>query len=130
MERYLFAEQSLPKGFKFPRAYLDFVSRKPIPDLEPWWFLCEFKENADYWFDELKRQYPNRCLIPFAKKADSDDIACFDGADQSSEPAVYYVHAFASPGWEDRGSVINFSDWLARAEAESRQYKNLQSEDE
>ncbi|MEH3882783.1 hypothetical protein POX08_20410, partial [Enterobacter roggenkampii] len=41
-------------------------------------------------------------------------------------PNVYYVHAFASPGWADHDAVANFSAWFAAAENESAVYKSGQ----
>jgi hypothetical protein len=123
MSCYLFSPESLPEGFVFPPSFLAFVAKEPIPYLEPWWFLCEFQKSADFWLAETHRQYPDRKLIPFAKKSGTDDVACFDGASRAPDPKVYYVHAFASPGWEDRGSASNFAEWLQSAEKESIEYK-------
>lgn len=123
MAHYLYSKQELPQGFSFPSSFLDIVNRDPVLDLDPWWFLYEFEEVAKTWLLEMKKQYPNRSLIPFAKVTYSDDIACFDGTDRSGDPKVYYVHTFASPGWEDRGNVNNFDDWLKLAKEESMEYK-------
>lgn len=123
MANYLFSSESTPKGFKYPKPFLEFVAQDPIPDLDPWWLLCEYKESADFWLAELGRQYPNRPLVPFAKMADSDDVACFDASRPSEDAMVYYVHAYASPGWEDRGHVSNFAEWLSAAERESAVHK-------
>lgn len=128
-ERYLYPESVLPAGFLFSKDYLDFISQKSIPDLEPWWFLCEFKDDAEYWLNELARQYPGLHFIPFAKLEDSDDFACFDGRDHTGDPIVIYVHAFASQGWESRGSVMNFSEWLKKTYEESAFYKAERAED-
>jgi hypothetical protein len=115
MTCYLYTVADLPNGFRFPDSFLRAVSTNPMPDIDPWWFLCEFKDSADFWLAELKRQYPDRSLVPFAKLGAFDDIACFDGADKTGDPVVFYVHSFASPGWEDRGFLPNFSDWLKAA---------------
>lgn len=123
MKPYLFEDNQLPEKFSFPDSYLNLVSQEEIPYLEPWWFISEFKEDADFWFEEIAKQYPTRKLIPFAKAGSSDDIACFDGSDISGNPKVFYVHTFASPGWEDRGYEENFDAWLEKAKAESAQYK-------
>jgi hypothetical protein len=119
MSSYFFSADLIPSGFQYPKSYLEFFAQDPIPDLGPWWFLCEFKESADFWLGELRRQYPSRALIPFAKMADSDDVACFDAKGAAEDPVVHYVHAYASPGWEDRGHVSNFTEWLEAAEQEA-----------
>ncbi|MDQ0651383.1 hypothetical protein [Pseudomonas cedrina] len=128
-EHYLYPASVLPTGFLFSKDYLDFISQNSIPDLEPWWFLCEFKDHAEYWLNELARQYPDLRFIPFAKLEDSDDFACFDGGDRTGDPTVIYVHAFASQGWETRGSVMNFSEWLKKTYDESTRYKAERAED-
>lgn len=122
MEKCYFYENRLSNGFKFPKSFLDFVDKDEIPYLEPWYFLCKFKKNADFWLDEAKKQYPNRNLIPFSKDENTDDVSCFDGDDISGNPTVYFVHFFASEGWEDRGSVTNFEEWLKMIQEASKKY--------
>lgn len=126
MKRFLCPKTALANGFQYPQSFLDLINKDYLIDLEPWWFLCEFEGFSQKWFDEIKKQYPDRNLIPFAKKSDSDDIACFDGNSTSGDPKVYYVHAFASPGWEDHGSVASFNAWFEDAKKESALYKSEQ----
>ncbi|GMR16929.1 MAG: SMI1/KNR4 family protein [Gammaproteobacteria bacterium] len=123
MKHYYFERELLPDNFSFPQTYIEFISHENIPDLEPWWFLCENEEFAKFWMEEIAKQYPSRKLVPFAKIEDTDDVACFDGSDTSGDPKIYYVHTFAAPGWEDRGEVENFATWLEKTEADSAQYK-------
>ncbi|EMB3081996.1 SMI1/KNR4 family protein [Providencia rettgeri] len=130
MSCYIYSLDELPKGFKFPRTFLEIINQEVILDLDPWWFLCEFEKFAKYWLLEMKNQYPTRKLIPFAKLSYSDDIVCFDGDDTSGDPKVFYVHAFASAGWEDRGYTDNFTEWLKIARLESARYKAEQANDE
>ena len=114
----------LPHNFKYPLSYLEFftLSQQEL-DVDPWWFLCLHNQAMQDWYVELKRQYPNRSLIPFAKLSYNDDVACFDGHDNSGNPKVHYVHAFASEGWEDKGHVADFTAWLNLAKQESLEYK-------
>jgi hypothetical protein len=123
MKYYLNPQSDLPEGFRFPKSYLDFLRQEALPDLDPWWFLCESQEDADDWLEIVKEQYPERKLVPFAKFGALDDIACFDGADTTGNPKVYYVHTFTSPGWEDRGWVDDFDAWLENAKRESAESK-------
>lgn len=125
MKPYLFDEKLLTGNFSFPQSYVELVSQENIPYLEPWWFLSEYKEDADFWMDEIAKQYPSRKLVPFAKAGSSDDVACFDGSDTSGNPKVFYVHTFASPGWEDHGDVESFDVWLEKTKAESIE-KNIE----
>jgi len=101
-----------------------------IPDIEPWLFICEFKESSSFWLREVRDRYPARKLVPFAKVNYSDDIVCFYGADPSGDPKIYYVHAFASVGWEDRGYTDSFDEWLKMARIESTRYKADRAEDQ
>ena len=130
MSCYIYSSDELPEGFQFPPTFLEIINQEAILDLDPWWFLCEFEKSAKYWLYEMKNQYPTRQLIPFAKLSYSDDVACFDGSDTSGNPKVYYVHAFASAGWEDRGYTDNFTEWLKIARLESARYKAEQANDE
>lgn len=123
MERYLFTKDVLPVGFSFPQSFLSFVAQDPLPDLEPWVLLCTSKRYADGRLSAVKRLYPARRLVPFAFWDGSDDVACFDASITSEDPIVYYVHTYASPGWEDRGHVANFDTWLKAAVEESARYK-------
>lgn len=126
MKRFLCPEASFANGFKYPQSFLDVIAKDDLIDLDPWWFLCEFDGFSQQWLNEIKKQYPERNLIPFAKRSDSDDVACFDGLDTSGDPQVFYIHAFASPGWEDHGSVTNFDIWFDAAKKESALYKSEQ----
>lgn len=131
MKPYLFEDKLLPETFSFPQSYLEFVSQEEIPYFEPWYFLCEFEKNASFWINEIAKQYPTRSLIPFAKNENSDDVVCFDGSDTSGNPKVFYVHTFASSGWEDHGEEENFDVWLEKTKTESAQYKaEMINEDE
>lgn len=129
MKRYLSSKQELSCHFEYPSSFLEMIAEDVICDLDPWWFLCEFEGVSDQWLKEIRNQYPLRSLVPFAKVSYSDDVACFDGVDTSGDPKVYYVHAFASPGWEDKGYVANFDAWLKNAREESVQYKKEQTDE-
>lgn len=127
---YLYTQSELSEGFKYPIAYTEIMNMDVIPDLEPWSFICEFQESSSFWMREIKEKYPDRKLVPFAKVNYSDDIACFDGGDVSGNPKVYYVHAFASAGWEGRGYTDDFDEWLKMARLESARYKAERAEDD
>jgi len=107
--RFLLEESQLPENFEYPQDYLDYIS-KDIPEMEPWRFL--WSAEAENLPSGLKKRYPERCLVPFARRIDNDDVACFDASDKSSNPRVVIIHDFASPGWEKRGEANNFLDWL------------------
>ena len=110
--------------FKFPASYLNYVMQCEITSLDPWKFLCESQTRFDGKLMALRRLYPNRTLVPFAYRIDSDDVVCFDGEECSEEPLVHYVHLYATSGWEDRGSVANFNEWLKLALQEAEEYQH------
>jgi len=124
IDRFVYEESMLPKGFRFPEAYVQLLRSTNIPDLLPWWFLGERKASALFWLSTLKEQYPARSLIPFAKRDDlGDTLAAFDGSDSSGEPKVFCIHAYTEPGWEERGAWNSFQDWLKQATSDSAQFK-------
>lgn len=99
-------------GFIFPPNFLTEIAVDPLPEYEPWFYLCKFPENLIYWMQQAEKQYPTRNLIPFAKYELNDDVACFDANDLSGDPKVLIIHFFASTGWELHGEYQSFNDWL------------------
>ncbi|GAA6143719.1 hypothetical protein [Hydrogenophaga sp. 5NK40-0174] len=118
-----FENIQLPDGFVYPKSFMEFIKLEPLPDLKPWWFLHKYAGTSEAWLKTVREQYPNRRLVPFAKMEHTDDVVCFDASGPSSDPIVHYVHTYASPGWEDRGHVINFDAWLKAAIADAQQFK-------
>lgn len=110
--------------FQLPNSFIEFCETDLSDDISPWWFLHKEEGVFEAWLEEISNQYPSRKLVPFAKINYSDDIACFDASVNSNDPIVHYVHSYASPGWEDRGSVKNFDEWLKLALKDSEIYKN------
>lgn len=112
----------LPKTFRFPDAFHRFCAAVPEIDLAPWYVFNE-AEDVEFWLSTIREWYPARNLIPFARDFSmGDDIACFDGADTTGNPRVYFVHCFADAGWEDRGYVESFTDWEKIAQEEHVDY--------
>lgn len=60
----------------------------------------------------LRQRYPNRKLIPFAKRDDCDDIACFELSDTTY---VSVIHDYVSNGFEQIKSYTDFWEWLGAA---------------
>ena len=125
MQFYLYDHEK-PEGFVYPKSFLKEIGQDPVFHWEPWQYLGKFKELEINLWHELRRLYPDRLLIPFAKVLYEDDIACFDGNDHSGDPIVHYVHSYASPGWEDRGNVKNFDIWLEEAKKRHYEWKTDQ----
>lgn len=128
-DRAMAYQKYLYSGFSFPETFNNYVSQSELEDIEPWWLFCRASNYVDFWCKKVRELYPERKLIPFANWRYSDDIVCFDGEDTSGNPKVYYVHAFASAGWEDRGYTDNFTEWLKMARIESARNKEERAED-
>ena len=121
------------KDFSYPIKFLELVNTETIeevPYISNYYFLGTDQEIIIFWFNIIKKQYPKRVLIPFAKDENTDDVFCFDGTDTSGNPKVYQVHTYASEGWEDRGYWDNFDDWYDDIKRISDEYKKEMQEDE
>ena len=63
-------------------------------------------------YEGMKIRYPNRQLIPFARRDDNDDIACFE---VGYKDKVCIIHDFATSGYEQRKYYSNFWEWFLEA---------------
>lgn len=59
----------------------------------------------------MKTRFPDRKLIPFARREDNDDVACWDLVAGD----VVLIHDFSSPGYEQRKRYADFYGWLREA---------------
>ena len=100
----------LPADFEYPPLFIRVVEQGLI-DLEPWHLLVG--EHLRLTTGGLAKRYPSRSLVPFAYRQDNDDVACWEPA--ASSEAVVIIHDYASPGWETRGSFVDFAAWLRQA---------------
>lgn len=114
--RLVLSPPLVPERFTYPPSFTRFA-KGALPNLTPWRFLCA--EEPEYFVNGLRKRYPSRRLVPFARRDDNDDVACFDAADTSGDPRVLFIHDFADPGWELRGTAENFEHWLRVAVDES-----------
>ena len=106
----LLLPEDLPAGFMYPPEFLFLVGNRLV-FFPPWQLL--FGEWVKVRFDGLKKRYPNRQLVPFARRFNSDDVACWEGSDKDT---VVIVHDFASTGWEDQNETYpGFWDWYRAA---------------
>lgn len=106
--------ETLP-NYPYPENFLNFATIQPEVDIEPWWLLIYSKGKVNNWHETLKKLYPKRTLVPFAKFNANDDIACFDGEDISGNPKIFIIHAYASEGWELHDTYPHFDEWLKKA---------------
>jgi hypothetical protein len=105
----LLSDAELPTGFAYPRQFKH-VAELGLLDLEPWYMLQgnplrEAKAG-------LAQRYPERQLVPFARRQDNDDIACWQAP---ATEQVFVIHDFASSGWEQRAEYPAFYEWFRQA---------------
>lgn len=102
-------KEFLEKGFKYPEAYTKIVELNLI-DFDYWYIMNE--DQALNRLRGLRQRYPKRYLVPFAKRDDNDDIACFD---LNQPNKVQIIHDFASSGYEQKKTYDNLWEWLRDA---------------
>ncbi len=105
----LLTDAELPEKFAYPRELNRMISLG-LTDLEPW-YLLSGKPLRDT-IKGLNERYSERKLVPFARRQDNDDVACWQAGSAS---VVFIIHDFASKGFEQRGQFVDFYAWLRRA---------------
>ena len=104
----LLSDSELPEGFAYPPLLVR-IGEIGLMNLEPRWILKGDPLRAH--LAGLRKRYPERSLVPFARRQDNDDIAAFD-IDRGN---VVIVHDFASPGYEQRADFDDLAGWLRQA---------------
>lgn len=115
----LLSSDQLPSWFKYPEPLLNLVRHKNI-DFGLWQILLS--KWLEVRLTGLRQRYPERNLIPFARRMDCDDVACFDVQKQAEKPSVVIIHDFASSGWEMRSEFEDFEQWLDTAKADAKEW--------
>jgi len=105
----LLIENELPRGFRYPEEFLKIVGLNLV-DISPW-IVMEGNYLKDR-YEGLKKRYPSRLIIPFARRLDNDDLACWSLDAPSS---VFIVHDFALEGWEQKHVYKDFWEWFRKA---------------
>lgn len=103
----LLDESKLPDWFDYPDEFRIIVNQGLL-DFDPWIILTGSRLETRY--KGIKSRYPERDLIPFAKREDNDDVACFDKTKR-----VVLIHDFASSGYEGGKDSITVWEWLRKA---------------
>jgi hypothetical protein len=96
-------------GFDYPMGYETIVDLNLV-DFEYWYFIPDIQLENRY--KGMNERYPNRKYIPFARRDDSDDIACFE---EGKGETVFIVHDFADEGYEQRKTYDNIWLWMKAA---------------
>ncbi len=99
----------LPYGLSYPEPFQRLVERG-LMYFEPW-FVLE-GESLRTRLMGLQQRYPDRQIVPFARREDNDDVACWDAQKPGK---VVIVHDFASAGWEARAELDDFYAWVRLA---------------
>lgn len=103
------AEAQTPEWFNYPPEFLRLIDQGIVVFL-PWKLLLD-KEFSDR-LKGLAERYPKRKLVPFARRIDCDDIACWE---RNEGEKVFIIHDFASPGYEARDIHPDFWSWFRSA---------------
>lgn len=106
---FLIEKSKLPQWFEYPDSFLKIVEQN-LTDLSPWHILSNELLRAKN--EGLKERYPKRNLVPFARRYDNDDVACWE---KSNPQKVVIIHDFASEGWENVKDYENFWKWFKTA---------------
>lgn len=117
---YFIPENEVPAGFVYPEEYRTYVSGN-VQDITPWHFM--YVGLIKTINTGLASRYPQRKLVPFAKRQDNDDTACFDAAINSGNSKVLIIHDFASPGWELNEELPSFKEWLKLASEDANEWE-------
>lgn len=83
------------------------------------WFLLD-ERGAIANRTELGQLYPGRKLLPFARRCDSDDVACLISNDpEHLRGTDLLIHDGAMRGCEVEGAVDTLAQWFEQAREEA-----------
>ena len=92
-------------SFNYPQTFIQCVENG-ITDYGAWYLLTP--EQVLGRINGLQKRFPLRQLIPFARRDDNDDLACFE---IDKPDRVEIIHDFSSPGYEQREEYLSFDAW-------------------
>ncbi len=110
-------------SYEYPASFEKLIELNLI-DFDVWYFIES--EQASRRYLDLKKRYPNRKLIPFARRDDNDDIACFEVGKGSK---VQIIHDFSSEGFEQRAEFNDLWDWVKYVVEEMIDYNRSEEND-
>jgi hypothetical protein len=114
----LLNKTELPDGFVYPEAFLRLIEQNLI-DLSPW--IIDSGNSLKLRHSGLKKRFPNHTIIPFARRLDNDDIACWLEGDNQT---VFVIHDFATNALERKKKFISFWAWFKTAIDDMIDYDN------
>lgn len=89
-----------------------------LVDLSPWYLMDHAQVLMR--MQGLRVRYPERQLVPFARRDDTDDLACWE---KDRGETVVVIHDFASPGHEERRVFPDFWSWFRVAVEEMIEFE-------
>ncbi|MBX2907360.1 MAG: hypothetical protein KF744_15045 [Taibaiella sp.] len=110
--------ESLPSGFEYPKDYIVFLERD-FKDILPWFVLQE--DEIGRLRDGLSNRYPYRNLVPFARRRDREDVACFD---IEKGNGIVIIHDYAGAGWEFVCEYSGIWNWFGQVAEDIIDYEN------
>lgn len=96
----LLSQKNLPAWFSYPDEFLNLVDEGQV-DIGPWQILLGKWLVAR--FAGMRQRYPDCELIPFARRLDCDDVACWD---KSSPGAIFVTYMTSHHRVGSRGRFI------------------------
>jgi len=102
----LLDESERPQNFVYPKSLMKLVELQ-LTNFNIWYFMD--KKSIKIRREGMRKRYPQRDLVPFARRGDCDDVACFE---VGKGEQVFIVHDFASSGYEQREIYANVWEWL------------------
>lgn len=102
--------------FCYPESFVKVMDLNLV-DFDLWYFMSEDMEIKR--LNGLIERYPKRKLIPFAKRDDCDDIACFEIGQGEK---VQIIHDYSMEGYEQKRTYNDFWEWLKDAINEMIEY--------
>jgi hypothetical protein len=100
---------AVPEGYRWliERGHVGFEDRTP---LEPWYFLKGPFDIQDLW----PRGPSKAALFGFARRQDTDDIACFE-VEGGKVVRIVGIHGWTSEGYVVTETYENIWEWLKSA---------------
>lgn len=92
--------------YKYPEAFNKIIELNLV-DFDIWYLIEEGQATRRY--QALKERFPNRKLIPFARRDDNDDIACFE---IEKGGKVELIHDFTTEGFEQKREFEDLWEWI------------------
>jgi hypothetical protein len=104
----LLGSADLPLGFSYPPEFISTLDLG-LTNLTPWSIYTG--QSLQDRYRGLGQRFPDRELVPFARRQDNDDVACWD----TRSGKVVIVHDFGDPKARDRATFDDFFGWLRQA---------------